>query len=87
MERIDGSRIAQEIIEELTAEVAALEGINPSVTFLRVGEDPASVSYVNKKSKVAGEIGIESNLQVYPDSISQGELLDEISTLKEKGIV
>ena len=87
MELIDGNRISREIIEELTAEVAALEGIKPSVTFVRVGEDPASVSYVNKKSKVAGEIGIESNLQVYPDSISQGELLDEISTLNANSSV
>ena len=83
MELIDGNRISREIIEELTAAVAALEGIKPSVTFLRVGEDPASVSYVNKKSRVAAEIGIESNLQVYPDSISQGELIEEITSLNE----
>ena len=81
MELIDGNRISREIIEELTVEVAALEGSKPSVTFVRVGEDPASTSYVNKKSKVAAEIGIESNLQVYPESISQSELLGEIDAL------
>ncbi len=81
MELIDGNRIAQEIIEELTAEVAVLGEPRPSVTFVRVGEDPASVSYVNKKSKVAAEIGIKSSLQVYPESISQGELLAEIDAL------
>ena len=81
MELIDGNRISREIIEELTAEVAALDGAKPSVTFVRVGEDPASVSYVNKKSKVAAEIGIESNLQVYPESITQNELLAEIDAL------
>ena len=81
MELIDGNRIAQEIIEELTAEVTALGEPKPSVAFVRVGEDPASVSYVNKKSKVAAEIGIESALQVYPESITQEELLAEIDTL------
>ena len=81
MELIDGNRISREIIEELTAEVAALDGIKPAVTFVRVGEDPASVSYVNKKGKVAAEIGIESNLQVYPESISENELLAEIDAL------
>ena len=81
MELIDGNCIARKIIEELTAEVDALGDPKPSVTFVRVGEDPASVSYVNKKSKVAAEIGIESNLQVYPDSISQRDLLTEINAL------
>ncbi|MGE4550367.1 MAG: tetrahydrofolate dehydrogenase/cyclohydrolase catalytic domain-containing protein, partial [Opitutales bacterium] len=81
MELIDGNRISREIIEELTAEVGALVGIKPAVTFVRVGEDPASVSYVTKKGKVAAEIGIESNLQVYPESISEDELLAEIDAL------
>jgi methylenetetrahydrofolate dehydrogenase (NADP+) / methenyltetrahydrofolate cyclohydrolase len=81
MELIDGNRISREIIDELTIEVSSLSEKKPSVTFVRVGEDPASVSYVNKKSKVAAEIGIASSLQVYPESISQDELIGEISAL------
>jgi len=87
MELIDGNRISREIIEELTAEVASLAGVKPSVTFVRVGEDPASVSYVNKKTRVAAEIGIESNLQVYPDTISQEELMSEIGILNANSSV
>jgi methylenetetrahydrofolate dehydrogenase (NADP+)/methenyltetrahydrofolate cyclohydrolase len=30
------------------------------VAFIRVGDDPASVSYVRKKEKTAERIGIES---------------------------
>ena len=73
MELIDGNRISKEIVDEITTEVAALEGIKPAVTFIRVGEDPASVYYVNKKSKVAAQIGIQSDLKVFPDSITQSE--------------
>lgn len=80
---IDGNRIAQDIIAELTAEVAALPPGSPppGVTFIRVGEDPASVSYVNKKQATAEAIGIRSRVQVYPPDISQAELLAEIDLL------
>ena len=83
MELIDGNKISRDIINELTAELAALEGSKPAVTFIRVGEDPASVSYVAKKGRVAAEIGITSDLKVYPDSISQEELLREIDVLNQ----
>jgi methylenetetrahydrofolate dehydrogenase (NADP+)/methenyltetrahydrofolate cyclohydrolase len=83
MELIDGNLISRQIIEELTDEVSNLVGIKPSVTFVRVGEDPASVSYVNKKGKVAARIGIESNLMVFPEIITQEELINEITTLNE----
>jgi len=81
MELIDGNAIARQVIEELVEEVAILDGPSPCVVFVRVGEDPASVSYVNKKQKTAAQIGVESRLQVYPDSITQKELLDEIDAL------
>jgi methylenetetrahydrofolate dehydrogenase (NADP+)/methenyltetrahydrofolate cyclohydrolase len=79
MDLINGNEIAQEIIEELKIEVSAIQGGKPCVVFIRVGEDPASISYVSKKEKTAEKIGIESRLQLYPNSISQNELLKEIS--------
>lgn len=73
MARIDGNQIAKDIIAELTREVAGLPR-KPCICFVRVGEDPASVSYVNKKNATAAEIGIEPRLEVYPESISQAAL-------------
>lgn len=78
---IDGNQIASDIIAELTREVAALSGRKPCVAFVRVGEDPASVSYVRKKQKTAGEIGIESRLTVLPDTIGESELFEVIDGL------
>jgi len=51
MDLINGNEIAQEIIEELKTEVSAIQGGKPCVVFIRVGEDPASISYVSKKRK------------------------------------
>ena len=81
MELIDGNAIAQAIIEELTVEVSNLEGRRPKVVFVRVGEDPASVTYVNKKAKVAAAIGIESEVIVLPQSIAKAELFSRIEAL------
>ena len=81
MELIDGNEIASAIVEELTALVSSFGKKKPCVAFVRVGEDPASVSYVRKKEKTAGQIGIESKLLVFPETISQEGLLEEIDVL------
>ena len=79
MEVIDGNEIAAQIISELKVEVNSFSPERPAVLFIRVGEDPASVSYVRKKQNTAKKIGIKSQLLVLPDSISQEDLLDAIS--------
>ena len=79
MEVIDGNEIAAQIINELKLEVSSFSQGRPTVLFIRVGDDPASVSYVRKKQNTAERIGITSQLLVLPDSISQEYLLDAIS--------
>lgn len=74
MEIIDGNQVAASIIAELKAEVAAAPGRKPCIALVRVGEDPASVSYVKKKQANAAEIGIESRLILPPVTITAGEL-------------
>ena len=87
MELIDGNEIASAIVEELTDLVSGFGKNKPCVAFVRVGEDPASVSYVRKKEKTAGQIGIESKLLVFPETISQEGLLHEIDVLnRDPGI-
>jgi methylenetetrahydrofolate dehydrogenase (NADP+)/methenyltetrahydrofolate cyclohydrolase len=81
-EIIDGNAVAKSIHQELTAELASLKYDRPPcVAFIRVGEDPASVSYVKKKEKVAGEIGITSRLHILPESTQQDELNALIDSL------
>jgi methylenetetrahydrofolate dehydrogenase (NADP+) / methenyltetrahydrofolate cyclohydrolase len=77
---IDGNKIAADIIAELTEEVRGLPS-RPCVAFIRVGEDPASVSYVSKKQKTAAQIGIDSRLSVFPENISQEELFAFVDQL------
>ncbi len=81
MELIDGNQVAAAIIAELKAEVAAFTGRKPCIALVRVGEDPASVSYVKKKEKTAAEIGITSRVILPPLSISQADLFALIDQL------
>jgi methylenetetrahydrofolate dehydrogenase (NADP+)/methenyltetrahydrofolate cyclohydrolase len=74
MQLIDGNAIAANLAAELKTQVAALSGRKPCLALVRVGEDPASVSYVKKKEKTAAEIGIESRVILPPVTISQTEL-------------
>ena len=87
MDLIDGNQIATTIIAELKAEVATFSGRKPCIALVRVGEDPASVSYVKKKEKTAQEIGVTSRVMLPPITISQGELFKLIDDLNADATV
>lgn len=80
MELIDGLQISKTLLGELKNAVATLPGA-PCVAFVRVGEDPASVSYVNKKEKTAAEVGIKSRLHILDVNTSEEALLQLIDQL------
>jgi len=81
MELIDGNQIAADIIAELKSDIASLQGRKPCLALVRVGEDPASVSYVKKKEKTAAEIGLESRIILPPITLTQEELFALIDQL------
>ena len=83
MELIDGNQIAAAIIAELKSEVASFSGRKPCIALVRIGEDPASVSYVRKKEKTAAEIGLSSRVILPPLNTSQSELFALIDSLNQ----
>ena len=87
MKTIDGNAIAESIIEELASEVGQLSDTKPVVAFIRVGDDPASVSYVRKKQKIAERIGIESRLILLPYDVSEKELFAQIDELNMDPVI
>jgi len=80
---ISGTKIAAEIRGELKARVAGLnaKGIVPGLAMVRVGEDPASVSYVRGKSKASEELGIYSETIVLSEASTGKQLLARIKEL------
>ena len=82
---IDGTKIAEEIREELKVKVKELreKGITPGLVMVRVGEDPASVSYVRGKSKASEELGIFSDTIVLPEDAKEEEVLAKVEELNK----
>ena len=81
MELIDGNKIAAQIVAELKAAVSAISDRKPCLALVRLGDDPASVSYVKKKDLTAAEIGITSRVILPPVTTSQADLLAMIDQL------
>ena len=81
MEIIDGNEIASSVLRGLTDRISTFGEKKPCVTFIRVGDDAASISYLRKKEKTANEVGILSQLKVFPVEMSQEDLLGEIDKL------
>lgn len=72
---------AAEALLAQTAARAAKLARPPHLTILRLGEDPASVSYVAGKDKKAKETGLSSSVEVMPDTTTQEALLSRIAEL------
>ncbi|RVX74947.1 C-1-tetrahydrofolate synthase, mitochondrial [Exophiala mesophila] len=81
--KIDGKAIAQKIRERLAAEIAEKQKSNPRYSpclkIIQVGDRPDSTTYVRMKLKAAEEAGIDCSLIHLPSSISEPELLQQIT--------
>jgi methylenetetrahydrofolate dehydrogenase (NADP+)/methenyltetrahydrofolate cyclohydrolase len=82
---ISGTEIAAEIRGELRGRVDELKkkGVTPGLAMVRVGEDPASVSYVRGKSKASDELGIYSETIVFPEDTKEEEVLAKVEELNK----
>lgn len=81
---IDGKAISAQIHSETQARTKALKekhGVVPGITFVRVGEDPASKAYVRMKGAKAEELGIRSDTIILDEKTSQAELMALIEKL------
>lgn len=75
---IKGTVIREEILEEITAEVAEIKekhGVVPGLVTILVGENPASISYVTLKIKTAHRVGFKEVQDSQPVDISEEDLL------------
>jgi methylenetetrahydrofolate dehydrogenase (NADP+)/methenyltetrahydrofolate cyclohydrolase len=84
MQVIDGIRISSEIKQELAIQVIERKAQGkkiPHLAAVLVGNDGASMSYVNAKVKACEEIGFESTLIRYDSSVSEEILLAKVLAL------
>ncbi len=86
MQILDGKLTSQAIKDELavkTTELKALGKKVPHLAAILVGNNGASETYVASKVKSCAEIGYNSTLLRFEDTISEKHLLDHINALNE----
>ncbi len=84
---LDGNKTSQAIKSEIADEVAVLKGKGkrkPHLAAVLVGNNGASITYVNWKVKDCEQVGFESTLIKLPDTTSERELLEQIETLNNQ---
>ena len=82
-EILSGSEVAAGIREELKARIKELKnkGVTPGLAIVRVGDDPASLSYISGKSKASEELGIYSETIVFPQDAREEEVVARVEEL------
>ncbi|TCP23391.1 methylenetetrahydrofolate dehydrogenase (NADP+)/methenyltetrahydrofolate cyclohydrolase [Tenacibaculum skagerrakense] len=81
---LDGKKTSADIKEEIALEVGELKRLEKKVPHLAaiiVGNDGASLTYVNAKVKACERVGFESTLIQLPEETTEAELLNEINIL------
>ena len=83
---LDGKKVSNDIKNEITAEVNKMKERGEKVPHLAaiiVGNDGASLTYVNSKVKACERVGFESTMVRMPNTTSEYELLSKIKELNE----
>jgi methylenetetrahydrofolate dehydrogenase (NADP+)/methenyltetrahydrofolate cyclohydrolase len=81
---IDGKAVAAKVRAEIATEARSLQtqrGVVPGIALVRVGEDPASKTYVGSKKKAAQELGFNQWEHPLEASVSQQKVLGLIAQL------
>jgi methylenetetrahydrofolate dehydrogenase (NADP+)/methenyltetrahydrofolate cyclohydrolase len=82
---IDGNALAKQIRAEVQGRTQALKarGIQPALSIILVGEDPASQVYTKHKVNDSTETGLAATLETYPASLTEADLLARIRQLND----
>ncbi|QMU65236.1 MAG: bifunctional methylenetetrahydrofolate dehydrogenase/methenyltetrahydrofolate cyclohydrolase FolD [Flavobacteriaceae bacterium] len=87
---LDGKKTSLDIQNEIAIEVVQIKkqgGKVPHLAAVIVGNDGASITYVNAKVKACEKVGFESTLIRLPEHTSEAELLSQITALNTDEVI
>lgn len=84
--KIDGRKIAREILDELKLKIQNLN-VTPTLAIILVGDNPQSVAYIEQKELKATRIGARVIIKKLDDKISESELLNIVRNLNNNSEV
>jgi methylenetetrahydrofolate dehydrogenase (NADP+)/methenyltetrahydrofolate cyclohydrolase len=83
---LDGKKLADELKAEIAAEVKTITATGkraPHLAAILVGNDGGSETYVGHKVKSCEQVGFQSTLLRFSDSVTEEELLNEVKKLND----
>ncbi|PZX07268.1 methylenetetrahydrofolate dehydrogenase (NADP+)/methenyltetrahydrofolate cyclohydrolase [Psychrobacillus insolitus] len=81
--RIDGKEVAAQVTENVKKRVEVLKekGLTPGLAVVLVGNNSASQTYVNNKTKTCERLGMYSVMVTLDENVSEEELLQNVAAL------
>jgi methylenetetrahydrofolate dehydrogenase (NADP+)/methenyltetrahydrofolate cyclohydrolase len=83
---IDGKVVAASVESEIRSTLETLR-YRPGLVAVRVGNDPASEVYERNKAKKARELGLRGDERLFPETLSEADLLAEVDRLNRDDAV
>ncbi len=86
MQLLDGKTTAAALKQEIAQEVQQMKEAGmkiPHLAAILVGNDGASETYVNSKERDCHEVGMQSTVLRFPDSITEAELLQKVTEINQ----
>ena len=83
---LDGKKVSERVLDDVKERVEHLDK-KPFLNVILVGNNPASIIYVNNKRKAAEKIGIRTNIIEFPCDVDEKTLLDTIDELNKDNSV
>lgn len=80
---LDGRLIAGRIYEKISATIKT-KHLQPKLSIIQVGNNSASNIYVNKKLRIAKELGISANLYKFDIDAKKDEIIDRIERCNQE---
>lgn len=86
---MSGRKLTAAIREDVKAEVEEwrARGINPRLSVVLVGEDPASVYYAEAKQRLSKRLGVEYDWHRLPETATEAEVLALLDNLNKDDAV
>ncbi|MGB0243218.1 MAG: bifunctional methylenetetrahydrofolate dehydrogenase/methenyltetrahydrofolate cyclohydrolase FolD [Bacteroidia bacterium] len=84
--RLDGKAVSAHFKSEMALEVKKMKEVGqraPHLAAILVGEDGGSKTYIEAKDRACKEVGFDSTILRFPDTISEEELLSEVERINQ----
>ena len=86
MQILDGTKLSQQILDNLKTEISSLN-LKPNLDIILVGDDPASLKYVELKNTKAASIGIGGQIHHLPQNSTTSDVTNLIEKLNQDSSV